>query len=161
MVMILIGFAFGHNNYSCLEGNHEYTKDIDHSVVFLKILLNNIGFSILIIVGAISLNVITAGVLFYNGYIWGLQFRTIMCDFGIDYFLRAVIPHFFIELLWILFIVHSISVFSKALYRFYSNKIDSENFIKVILSQKKRLLISFSLIILSAIFEIYLPIILI
>ena len=155
IIMLFIAFPIGLNSYDCISENNLPFEDINNFKLFFKILLNNLGFCVLILLGSISLNITTAGILFYTGYTWGIQFALIKCKYGSEFLTQSIIYHFPLEFLWIIVTVYLSSILSIHFYNVFNDFNKINLFFKTVKSTKKHILLIVILNIISALIETY------
>lgn len=158
IVLLLIAFPIGYSSYTCINQNTMLPlKEVNSVDLFFYVFFNNVGFSVLILLGIISINITTAGILFYTGYTWGIQVAVLKCKYGKNFLLDSLIYHFSIELLWITILVYTSCKLSINFYDTFNNKKSLSTLILEIKSQKRILVFALLLIFLGAIIEVLVP----
>jgi len=157
-LLTIVTIPLGYLNYECTA---EVTKSVDEYnnfwTVFTTITVNNIVFVLLLILSGISYNIITAGMLLYNGFTWGGQIAIIVCNYGAAFMLNNLVFHFGFELLWI-FVAIVLSVrLRKALFGLFNDKITSQEFIEKSKSMLRLFIINILLVVFTAFIEAYFP----
>lgn len=157
-LFFIISFAYGFDNFHCT-GNHLASNisliENTNRSIFLFVLLNNLAFSVVILLGAFSFNIVSFAVVVYNGYSWGLQAAISVCKMGISLTLKSVLPHLFFELAWIFLSIFLSFRISILFYQLLNDTISSQDFYDSIKGKKKLLLFIILLICIGAIIETY------
>ncbi|GJQ06641.1 hypothetical protein CAPN010_07990 [Capnocytophaga cynodegmi] len=92
-------------SYDCVDGiqKNEITSiSGDQKIsLFIDVILKNLGFAILILLGFIFYNISTIVLIMYNGFMWGISFSVTSCYVGYYTTTKLVITHIVLELIWI------------------------------------------------------------
>lgn len=151
--IITICFVYGYRNGICI-GKSEFKINVQRGA-FLRILLQNVGFFLLLLFGALFYNISNFFLLMYNGNLWGLTAKFTACSIGLSRAFFLVTPHIFIEMLWITLTIRISIDLSDIIYRLFIDKIDSTVFILKLKSMRYRFLFAFLLVIVGVVIEVF------
>jgi len=154
LITLFSTFLFAYNRAIC----HETTNYVIHvdPAVFVKILIQNLGFFLLIIAGSLFYNISNFFLLLYNGNLWGLAAKFAACSLGFYNAILLVAPHIVIEILWISLSVKLSFKLSRILYDLLNDKIDSYLFMAQLKTMKYQFLFAFLLVITGVVIEVFL-----
>ncbi len=153
LAIMLIGGIAGSLlvNESTVEGFSKTTNEVD----FFKIFVQNIFFSLALILGAFTFNILTVCCCLYNGVIFGMYFKSSFVHMGLTDTLWLVLPHTIIELFWISYSLFISNTIFKA---FGTYVLESDRFTRfgfVIIKQLKYFLVIIFLVFISCIVEYF------
>ncbi|MFC3560518.1 stage II sporulation protein M [Pedobacter jamesrossensis] len=154
LITLITSFLFAYNRGICHESS-SYIINVDPSS-FIKILIQNLGFFLLILLGALFYNISNFFLLLFNGNLWGLAAKFATCSLGFYNAIILVSPHIFIEILWIGLSVTLSFKLSTILYQLFNDKIDAHSFITEIKKMKYQFLFAFLLVIVGVVIEVFL-----
>lgn len=141
------------------ECNGKYTKpqvNPDKFVLFFKILLQNTGFAISLLLGCFFLNITTICLLIYTSISWGKSFNNLYCLAGWEKAVTFVLPHIVFEITWIIFACQLSVKMSFQILDLFNERIDAEKFLSDIKGPHfSSFLRIFALVLLAAIVECF------
>ena len=151
IIFTLIGYFFLSGSSIKLDTLKTFNITLDVNDLF-KIISNNLLIGVLILFCFLTFNLTNLSFIVFNGLLYGIAINKYSLEFGLLKTLTAILPHGIIEYLG-LAVLFSCSVeINISLYQYFNKT--SNNLIQ----QKtfKRILIGFSLIVLSSLIEVYL-----
>lgn len=151
IIFTLIGYFFMSGSSVTLDTLKTFNITLDVNDLF-KIISNNILIGVLILFGFLTFNLTNLSFIVFNNLLYGIAINKYSLEFGLLKTLTAILPHGIIEYLG-LAVLFSCSVeINISLYQYFNktsnNPIHQKTF--------KRILIGFSLIVLSSLIEVYL-----
>lgn len=147
LILMSICFIVGFNIVKSNEVNSQLDIAKNDSLTFLKLLLKNLGFGLLILIGSFTFYILPVIYIGFNSFHLGLSFHVLLNYVGLKMTFLYLAPHGFIELYWIFYAVvlsDNIFIFFKLI--FINNQIVDYELIEK--SKKKILRMLFSLVIL-------------
>ena len=97
------------------------TTNIYVPLSLTRLLVNNTGYFILLLLGFFSFNISSYPLVAYNSYFWGVVFKTALCKTTLTSALSLFLPHIFFEVVWILIATTISTQFSLFLYEEFNN----------------------------------------
>lgn len=127
LLIILLFFTAG--LFGDCDGQYNKPDVIPSNVaLFIKILLQNTGFAIFLLLGCFFLNITTVSLLIYTGISWGMSFKDLNCTVGLEKALIFVLPHIVLEITWIILACQLSVRISYQILDLFSDRTDAEEF---------------------------------
>lgn len=158
--LTLLFFVFGLLSYGCIDSTQK-SEIINISSeqkinLFIEVLLKNLGFAILILLGFVFYNISTVVLVMYNGFVWGISFSVTSCYIGYYTTTKLVITHTILELIWIYCFAKFSFLLTEDFVSLLNRKISFEEVLQKAKTNKRYLKLGFMLLFLAVIIESFL-----
>lgn len=156
IIIIILFFQFGYffSNFNELKLT-EIEIPLTNSNLFVKVLVQNTTFYLLIILGSLFFNISSLMLICYNSFAWGYSAKMTICQIGFIKTFFLIGPHISIEIFWIIYSTSLSFDLSLSLLSFFNNNISASIFMISIRNKIKLFLYGYLVVLLGCIVEIF------